>query len=311
MENKRKYHIIVGSKTYFDAKLPSFLKDDEINTFLELIKLSDIEKQNCRINTHYTSILIVKNDNYLGIVESAHNCLGPLIEDLTTNEAEIYIHNSPRILKAYLENQHKRELIELEISCDEYEIKKDSELFVDNINIISAQILGRQIAIEEISKKLWYLTNVKRKKPYVIMLYGNSILGKTELRREFAKMFFNGKYLEKHLPMFKDSNYSEYFFVDVPNRRSFGFDLLERESNLIFFDGLDKCPEYFFSVFYTLFDNKQLKDAIYDVDISGIVIVLTSNYQTEDEMKKPLKLPIFYRIDKFIQFDDFSCETIC
>ena len=27
-------------------------------------------------------------------------------------------------------------------------------------------------------------------------------------------------------------------------------------------------------------------------------------------MKKQLGLPIFYRIDKFIHFDDFNCETI-
>lgn len=85
---------------------------------------------------------------------------------------------------------------------------------------------------------------------------------------------------------------------------------MERESNLVFFDELDKCPEHFFSAFYTLFDNTQFKDATYDVDVSGTVIVLTSNYQTEEEMKKQLGLPIFYRIDKFIHFDDFSCATI-
>ena len=85
--------------------------------------------------------------------------------------------------------------------------------------------------------------------------------------------------------MFKNNNYSEYFFGDAPNRRSLGFDLLERESNLVFFDELDKCPEHFFSAFYTLFDNTQFKDATYDADVSGIVIILTSNYQTEEEMK--------------------------
>lgn len=116
--------------------------------------------------------------------------------------------------------------------------------------------------------------------------------------------------LEKHLSMFKNNDYSEYFFGDAPNRRSLGFDLLERESNLVFFDELDKCPEHFFSAFYTLFDNTQFKDATYDADVSGIVIVLTSNYQTEEEMKKQLGLPIFYRIDKLIHFDDFSCDTI-
>lgn len=73
--------------------------------------------------------------------------------------------------------------------------------------------------------------------------------------------------------MFKNNNYSDYFFGDAPNRRSIGFDLLERESNLVFFDELDKCPEHFFSAFYTLFDNTEFKDATYDADISGIVII--------------------------------------
>lgn len=67
---------------------------------------------------------------------------------------------------------------------------------------------------------------------------------------------------------------------------------------MIFLDELDKCPEYFYSAFYTLFDNTLFQDATYDVDISGVVIVLTSNYLTEEEMKKYLGLPIFYRIDE-------------
>ena len=91
------------------------------------------------------------------------------------------------------------------------------------------------------------------------MLYGKSSLGKTELVREVAAKFFNDKLLEKHLSMFKNNNYADYFFGDAPNRRSIGFDLLERESNLIFLDELDKCPEHFYSAFYTLFDNTLFK----------------------------------------------------
>lgn len=310
MGNKRKYHIIIGSKAYFDSKLPLFSRYDNVDAFLELVKLSDTAKQNKLIFDQYASILVVKNDNYHGIAETAHDRLGPLIEDLTADDAEIYIHNPPRILKAYLEDQYKRALIEFEVSCEEYKIKRDPDMFVDNMNTISTRIFGQQAAIEEISKSLWYLTNVKREKPYVIMLYGNSGLGKTELVREIAAMFFDGRYLEKHLSMFKNNNYSDYFFGEAPNRKSLGFDLLERESNLVFFDELDKCPEHFFSAFYTLFDNTQFKDATYDADVSGIVIVLTSNYQTEEEMKKQLGLPIFYRIDKFIHFEDFNCDTI-
>lgn len=54
---------------------------------------------------------------------------------------------------------------------------------------ISEHIIGQENAINEISKSLWYLTNVNRSKPYVIMLYGNSSLGKTELVREIANKF--------------------------------------------------------------------------------------------------------------------------
>ena len=310
MEDRRKYHIFIGSKAYFDMNISEFIEDDIAEDFLELVKYSDIAKQNHSIFDQHTDILIIKNNSYHGIVAEAHDRLGPLIEELTTADAEIYIHNPPRVLKEYLQDQNERALIDLDISIEEYEIKGDSEAFVNKIKEISSHIFGQQMAIEEISKSLWYLTTVKRNKPYVIMLYGNSSLGKTELVREIADEFFDGKCLEKHLSMFKNNNYSEYFFGDAPNRRSLGYDLLERESNLIFFDELDKCPEHFFSAFYTLFDNVQFKDATYDVDVSGIVIILTSNYRTKEEMQKQLGLPIFYRIDKAIHFDDFSCETI-
>lgn len=310
MRNKRKYNIIIGSKAFFDKKVPRFSEDDDVGTFLELIKLSDASKQSGKMFGDWVNKLILKNNNYHGIVDAAHDRLGPLIEDLTTENAEIYVHNPPRVLKEYLEDQYKRSLIELEIEFEEYEIKRDSTAFVNKMREISNCIVGQQDAIKEISKSLWYLTTVKRTKPYVIMLYGNSSLGKTELVREIARKFFDGKCLEKHLSMFKNNYYSDYFFGEAPNRRSLGFDLLERESNLIFFDELDKCPEHFYSAFYSLFDNVLFKDATYDANTSGIVVFLTSNFQSEEEMKKQLGLPIFYRIDKLIHFEDFRCDTI-
>lgn len=308
--NMRNYHIVIGSKRYFDEYLPDFKEEDIVYDFSDSIKLSDAFRESGRINDHFVSILVVRNNNYNGIVENAHDRLGPLIEELTTNSAEIYIHNPPRILMKYLEEQHERLPIKLSISSEKYEINRDPNIFINNIKEISSHILGQQSALTEISKSLWYLTTVKREKPCVIMLYGNSGLGKTELVREIAKKFFDGKFLEKHLSMFKNDNYTNYFFGDKPNRRSIGFDLLERESNLIFFDELDKCPEYFFSTFYTLFDNVQFKDSTYDVNVSGTVIILTSNYNSKEEMQEKLGLPIFYRIDKFIHFNEFNCNTI-
>ena len=311
----RIYKIVIGSSSYFDKALDEAYsiideKNGKIPSFLELIRIFDAQKQSDNTDTVKTPLLFIRNNDYNGIVNAAHDRLGPLIEDITHDKALILIHNPPRVLYEYLQDKKARNLITLEEDREEYSIQKEPEKFKENILRISDAIVGQDRAIIEISKSLWYLISVQRKKPYVIMLYGNSSLGKTELVREIAKHFFEGKVLEKHLSMFKNNNYSDYFFGEEPNRRSLGFDLLERTSNLIFLDELDKCPEFFYSAFYTLFDNVEFKDATYDVDISGTIIILTSNYLSEDEMKQHLGMPIFYRIDKMIKFEDFSPQTI-
>ena len=311
----RIYKIVIGSSSYFDKALDEAYsiideKNVKIPSFLELIRIFDAQKQSDNTDTVKTPLLFIRNNDYNGIVNAAHDRLGPLIEDITHDKELILIHNPPRVLYEYLQDKKARNLITLEEDREEYSIQKEPEKFKENILRISDAIVGQDRAIIEISKSLWYLISVQRKKPYVIMLYGNSSLGKTELVREIAKHFFEGKVLEKHLSMFKNNNYSDYFFGEEPNRRSLGFDLLERTSNLIFLDELDKCPEFFYSAFYTLFDNVEFKDATYDVDISGTIIILTSNYLSEDEMKQHLGMPIFYRIDKMIKFEDFSPQTI-
>ena len=311
----RIYKIVIGSSSYFDKALDEAYsiideKNVKIPSFLELIRIFDAQKQSGNTDTVETPLLFIRNNDYNGIVNAAHDRLGPLIEDITHDKELILIHNPPRVLYEYLQDKKARNLITLEEDREEYSIQKEPEKFKENILRISDATVGQDRAIIEISKSLWYSISVQRKKPYVIMLYGNSSLGKTELVREIAKHFFEGKVLEKHLSMFKNNNYSDYFFGEEPNRRSLGFDLLERTSNLIFLDELDKCPEFFYSAFYTLFDNVEFKDATYDVDISGAIIILTSNYLSEDEMKQHLGMPIFYRIDKMIKFEDFSPQTI-
>lgn len=319
MIEQRLFHRIIGSKAFFDSKveeITSQFSDDyadcEIKSFLALVRLSDERKNrgSSIFDEDKATVLLLKNDNYHGIVDAAHDRLGSLIEEVTTDDAVIFLHNPPTVLTEYLEEQKGRGLIEMTSYEEKYGVIHKPEDFSKNMTAISTNLYGQNNAIEQVSKSMWYLTNADRKKPYVIMLYGGSSLGKTELVRQIAENFYGGKFLEQHLSMFKNERYSYYFFGNQPNRRSLGFDLLERESNLVFLDEIDKCPEYFFSAFYTLFDNTVFIDATYKLDISGLLIVLTSNYANEEEMKKCLGLPIFYRIDKFICFEEFSAETI-
>lgn len=307
----REYFVYTGSNIFFNTNVYEHIKDEpNVSYFLELVKINDDLKVKGQTFNSFADILIVPNHNYHGIVETAHDRLGPLIEELTTNDCKIFIHNPPRTLIEYLQKQKENDVIRLQVNNQKYIINYNGNEFANSMINISQNIIGQSIAIEEISKSMWYLSNVKRKKPYVIMLYGNSSLGKTELVKEIAANFYDGKFYEKHLSMFKNQNYSDYFFGEKPNRKSLGYELLERESNLVFFDELDKCPEYFFSAFYTLFDNIIFKDATYDANIEGLFIVATSNYKSPEEIRENLGLPIFYRIDKFIPFLDFDVKTI-
>lgn len=304
----RNYFLIIGSTSFFDDYLDRI--DTEKDSFIELVRQDDTQRKGGVITWDPSPNLVVRNSDYHGIVASAHDRLGELIKEFTTEDSNIYVHNPPAALVRQLMAQYELGEIVVEKKTEKYDINRDSKAFAAGISEIQKKIIGQETAIRDISKSIWYLTKVDRKKPYVIMLYGNSSLGKTQLVREIAKSFFKSKYMEKHLSMFKNGNYAEYFFGNEPNRSSIGFELLERESNLVFLDEIDKCPEMFYSAFYTLFDNTVFKDYTYDVDISGLLIILTANYTSMEEMKTALGLPIFYRIDKFIHFDDFSKENI-
>ena len=322
MPGIRDYTIIIGSKGYFDNQIASLLGDVTlglVNDFSHMVHKHDEYHKRVSIKGvspetddvfDKTNLLIVRNADYHGIVETAHDRLGPLIEDITVEDARIFIHNPTMTLEVYLQRLKERDKISLVHIREEYLMSSDSTNFAENIHGISQNIIGQDEAIYEVSKSMWYLTRIDRKKPFVIMLYGNSSIGKTEMVREVAVRFFHNKVLEKHLSMFQNVRSEHYLFGHNPNRSSIGFELLERESNLIFLDEFDKLPDYFYSVFYTLFDNTLFNDATYQVDISGLLIFLTSNYTNMDEMKKHLGLPIFYRIDKFIHFKDFTVDTI-
>ena len=305
----RTFHIINGSKNFFIEKTKPL---NNPMSFLDLVRKFDAHLNGKQLfpNNEKAKLMVLYNDNYHAITEQANDRLGNLIYDLTQDDSEIWVHNPPHNLLFFLNNKKDYGEIKLDSSSQKYDISRGQENYINGIKTIKKNIIGQDSAILEISKTLSYLTTVSRKKPYVIMLYGNSSIGKTELVREVAKNFFGNHFLEQHLSMYKTAVNGDYLFGDKPNRRSLGFDLLERESNLIFLDEIDKCADFFYSVFYTLFDNTIFKDAVYDVDVSGALIILTSNYSCEDEMKEKLGLPIYYRIDKFIHFEDFDSATI-
>lgn len=65
-----------------------------------------------------------------------------------------------------------------------------------------------------------------------------------------------------------------------------------------------------YSAFYQLFDEGLFEDKNYKEELYNSIIICTSNYQTEAEIRQHLGDPIFFRFDKFIKFEDISEDAL-
>ncbi len=305
----RNYIVIIGSTSFFDQNIQSL--NAEGKEFNDVVTASDAAR-NAGRTLQRTESLIVRNNHYHGIVESAHARLGGLIEDVTTDDATIYIHNPTTILLRYIRREYEAGGCYFEVIEEPRSSLTKMSGVVEKIEKIKEQIIGQKKALNEIAKTLIYLSSTKRKRPYVLMLYGKSSLGKTETAKLIASLFFGGKMIERHLSMFEDFSLanSDYLFGGKPNINSLGYELNERESNLVFLDEMDKCGAGYRSAFYSLFDSPTFIDTTYEVDIRDLLIILTCNYLSEDEIRLNLGDPIYYRIDKSVLFEEFKPEDL-
>lgn len=184
----RRYTVIIGSVSFFNQKMRDL--DAVGDEFNDVIMMLDASRNVGHISQRVDS-LIVRNNHYHVIVESAHARLGGLIEDITSEDANIFIHNPTTILLRYIrrENEAKNCVFRL------IEESRSSLTEVDDvrskIDAIKTRIIGQNRALDEIAKTLIYLANTTHEKPYVLMLYGKSSLGKTETAKAIADIFFD------------------------------------------------------------------------------------------------------------------------
>jgi len=303
----RRYYIIKGSVPYFEQTVKSL--NLRGTTLIDAVTGLDLKN-------HYggsfspVGTLLVPNNNYLSIVDSAHGRLGSLIEDVTTSDATIAVHNPTSLLEQHIEVRERDESATVEQCAESRNGVKGVRDFETGLKKIKESIIGQDAALESVAESLVYLSKSRRQKPFVMMLYGKSSLGKTETARAIADVYFNGNMIEKHLSMYETTAYADYLFGGRPNVDSLGYDLYQRLSNLVFLDEIDKCNPMFHAAFYSLFDSTTFIDSTYKVDISGLIIILTCNYLTPQDIQKNLGSPIYYRIDKFVPFADLSSAAI-
>ena len=100
----------------------------------------------------------------------------------------------------------------------------------------------------------------------------------------------------------------DYVFGSEHSKVSLAWDLLARETNIVLIDEFDKVHPTFYNAFYEVFDEGHLVDTNYDVDLGNVVFLLTSNYMSEEEIKKALGPAMFSRIGCCVKYEDLTPE---
>lgn len=279
-----------------DAKRKIFIhihtKDEGIET-----KQEEIEKI-------HLGNLIAYSESYSGITESAVQGFANIFSGYDIDY--LYLQNPPIQIQRQLEQTYPKM-----ITVKKYNYKKLSKKMFSKINLeFDDFIIGQNKVKKRLLVSLYPLmSNNNNHKPVVMMFYGDSGIGKTETAKFISKILGQNLF-RKQFSMFHSSEFQGYLFGGNHFQGCFARDLLERESNVILLDEFDKPHPVFHSAFYQLFDEGIFEDKNYRVELFDSIIICTSNYQNEAEIRKHLGDPVFFRFDKFIHFEDLSEDSL-
>lgn len=254
-------------------------------------------------NKRYIENLIINSDDYFTITESATQNINPILNSF--NIEKIFVQNPPTTVLESLQKNYKK----INIECYDYKKIDLNTIKVINRNI-SNKIIGQDNAIHKLLISLLsFVKFTKDTKPIVLMFYGPSGVGKTETAKYLSKKL-GGQIFYKQFSMFQNNEFSNYLFGGLTTQNSFAKELLERNSNVILLDEFDKAHPHFYSAFYQLFDEGIYIDKNYCVKLKNSIIICTSNYKSEDEIREKLGDPIYYRISTFIKFKELEQNSI-
>lgn len=306
----KKIEIFVGSDVAFEKIIPPKAKNlsemamilDDGNKKMEmLIKIpGQPESKHEKKKKPRVKDFIIHADEYCSVQEHVLiNFINFISQMSITN---MYIQNPPKNIRNQIYRTFPKEIIH-ETQQPYVEV---TEEMIQTINCqYGERIIGQENVKKKLLQSIFPLVGGKQNKPVVILLYGDSGLGKTE-SAQYLSDLMGGRLLRKQFSMYQNNESANYIFGGRYNEKSFAQDLLARETNVLLFDEFDKALPVFYSAFYQLFDEGIYEDHNYKVMVNKAVIVCTSNYKSVEEIKENLGLPIYNRFDSIIKFEDLS-----
>lgn len=301
--------IFTGSKRDFQKLLGKEIEEgQEIVPFLEMIQLYNArlrpteaaygDNQNAGKKT--VEICIVRAEDYTSVLEHALSNFVNIVT-LNSNVGTLFVHNPPKRVLMSLVSEYE-DIIEYKNSryqkIDRNKLKKLNGL-------INRDIVGQEICKKQIITGLYKLTTQKREKPVVLLFYGPSGVGKTETAKSISHAL-GGELLRIQFSMMQTIEAHNYIFGAEHSKSSFARDLLLRESNIVLIDEFDKVNPNYYNAFYELFDEGKYVDTNYEVGLKNCVFVCTSNFESEEEVKKVLGPAMYSRIGCCIEYAELT-----
>lgn len=301
--------IYYGPLSWFEG----LLEEDECTSLLDIVYERD---ESNRRHTHVVEgheippleeaapgpkCVVAESSDYASLNEHVITNFAGLVRSI--NPRHLHLHNPP----AHVHTQLKRAFA-ADVKRYGYPVvTRDSLIrFRDGF---SEHLVGQAAVRGALLAALYPLTTTRRTKPVVLMFYGPSGVGKTETA-QFVNGLLGGTLLRKQFSMFHNDKFASYLFGGTHSEASFARDLLDRESGVILIDEFDKANAVFHSAFYQLFDGGVFEDKNYNVEVGPALIICTSNYGTEDEIRKALGDALYSRFDSLIHFKPLSKEEI-
>ena len=299
-----------GSKRDFDKLLDS-KEIEDYTPFMELIRQYNITVRANDVNAsqyiadgfgkEHIENVVIYADDYASVTDHVISNFNNIVL-LGHDIQNLYIQNPPKRVESSLRVQFEG-IIEERYSHYK-EIAKEEVIDLYN-HMLASNVIGQQRAKKDISIGLLKKNTLTNNSPLVMLFYGSSGVGKTELAKTMSE-YFNGKLTRIQFSMMQTEEAYKYIFGDAHSKGSLAKDLLSRETNIVLIDEFDKVNSSLYNVFYQMFDEGELEDINYSVDVSNCVFILTTNFNNDKEMAEKLGLPIFSRIDLKIEFQNLT-----
>lgn len=245
--------------------------------------------------------LIAMSSDYASVHEHAITNFVGLVRDI--NPKRLLLHNPPELIHTQLDR-----VFRMKVKSFVYPVVR-RETLIKFRDGFADHLVGQRAVRERMLAALYPLTTDRRSKPVVLMFYGPSGVGKTETA-QFINGLLGGKLLRKQFSMFHSDKFASYVFGGAHSEGSFARDLLDRSSGVILIDEFDKANSVFHSAFYEVFDEGVFEDKNYRVQLGPALIICTSNYGTEDEIRQALGDALYSRFDALIPFAPLSPDEI-